>query len=440
MRDNFVYKTRSLLAARVGHRCSICNSPTSGPSGTTDKSVNMGVAAHITAASPSGPRFDGSFSAAKRAHYENGIWLCQYCARLIDVDPATFPAHALRKYKDAAEALAGNSLAAREANAFEFLSLGKVFAGELSGSTYMPGAILDVFKYYRTEYFLVYEGKPLPFSLLWSGSISVEAVKISQRHGEFKLPNELESRIENFVEAYRRSGRAPVYNSEMVRLEGVHIGNDTLSLNVSKTTYFNHIASNFASEVIVEHPQISVRDRYEPGPQLSDLPKSLMSNHVGLNCAVITSDGKLICSQKSRFVIHDPGKDEISVSGSWKWSLDQNVSNLAAALLLEIREELAIQPGEVTQISVVGLLRDLRKGGKPELYFRAGTSLSFEDCKHRHVKRESRGYWQFETLDYFELEDLSPAKLKQLFSRPRASANLKAFCAIVSMASGTTQR
>jgi hypothetical protein len=54
MRDDFSLTTKELLAKRVGYLCSNpkCQQPTSGPQEDPSKAVNIGVACHITAASP----------------------------------------------------------------------------------------------------------------------------------------------------------------------------------------------------------------------------------------------------------------------------------------------------------------------------------------------------------------------------------------------------
>jgi len=62
------------------------------------------VAAHITAASTGGPRFDAALSPENRASAANGIWLCQNCAKLVDNDALRFPADFLREWKVRAEA------------------------------------------------------------------------------------------------------------------------------------------------------------------------------------------------------------------------------------------------------------------------------------------------------------------------------------------------
>lgn len=113
MRDDFATKTKEVLAKRVGHRCSNagCRQQTSGPRSEPDRAISVGVAAHITAAAPGGPRYDESLIDPKRKHPDNGIWLCQNCAKLIDGDPGQYTVDILRHWKLEAEAEALREIA-----------------------------------------------------------------------------------------------------------------------------------------------------------------------------------------------------------------------------------------------------------------------------------------------------------------------------------------
>jgi hypothetical protein len=101
VRDNFSAATRRLLDARAGHRCSNpgCMRPTSGPALDETKAINIGKAAHITAAARGGMRFDASLTPEERSAENNGIWLCGLCADLIDKDDLRFTVEVLRKWK-----------------------------------------------------------------------------------------------------------------------------------------------------------------------------------------------------------------------------------------------------------------------------------------------------------------------------------------------------
>lgn len=101
-RDNFPESVRERLAAEVGYRCSLpdCGAPTIGPSATEPKGVNnSGVAAHITAAAPKGPRYDSSLTPEERASHENGVHCCPKHARIVDNDPSAYSVAQLRQWK-----------------------------------------------------------------------------------------------------------------------------------------------------------------------------------------------------------------------------------------------------------------------------------------------------------------------------------------------------
>lgn len=121
MRDDFSAPTKELLGRRVGFVCSNpeCRRQTSGPQAVPTGAVNIGVAAHITAASPTGPRFDATLTADQRMDSSNGIWLCQVCAKLIDSDVVRFNRAALEGWKRAAERAAAMALARGGAGASE---------------------------------------------------------------------------------------------------------------------------------------------------------------------------------------------------------------------------------------------------------------------------------------------------------------------------------
>lgn len=101
VRDDFSAKTIRSLAARVGHHCSnpSCIGSTSGPALEEERSVNIGVAAHIAAAAPGGKRYNPHMSSAERSSGANGIWLCQSCSKLIDSDETRYTVVLLHHWK-----------------------------------------------------------------------------------------------------------------------------------------------------------------------------------------------------------------------------------------------------------------------------------------------------------------------------------------------------
>lgn len=105
MRDDFNSQIKDTLSKRVGLRCSNpnCRALTSGPNSCEDKATNIGVAAHIKAASIKGPRYDPSMTPIERSSIRNGIWLCQTCAKLVDNDTLRYTVQLFQEWKINAE-------------------------------------------------------------------------------------------------------------------------------------------------------------------------------------------------------------------------------------------------------------------------------------------------------------------------------------------------
>lgn len=105
MRDEFDDKNKEVLARRVGSRCSNpnCRKLTSGPQTDPAKAVNIGIAAHITAASQGGPRYNANLSSEERKSICNGVWLCQNCAKLVDNDEQRYTTDLLIDWKRLSE-------------------------------------------------------------------------------------------------------------------------------------------------------------------------------------------------------------------------------------------------------------------------------------------------------------------------------------------------
>lgn len=114
-RDNFSKSVIEKLRKRVAGRCSNpdCRVPTIGPSDDSDGSISIGVAAHITAASPGGPRYCASLTEKARKSMDNGIWLCSNCSITIDRDIDRHPVELLKKWKVDAEDYAKQELGKR---------------------------------------------------------------------------------------------------------------------------------------------------------------------------------------------------------------------------------------------------------------------------------------------------------------------------------------
>lgn len=113
MRDDFPQQIKRSLADRVAWKCCFpgCGEVTIGPGSKDDNHVvRLGVAAHITAASPGGPRYNSELTSEERSSIKNAIWLCTKHGELIDKDFTEYSADTLRQWKAQAEEKAHKNL------------------------------------------------------------------------------------------------------------------------------------------------------------------------------------------------------------------------------------------------------------------------------------------------------------------------------------------
>lgn len=100
-RDNFSDRIVKLIGMRAGYICTnpLCRKLTIGPNQDNEKSLSIGVAAHICAASANGPRYDAFQNAKARKSIYNAIWLCHNCSDLIDKDHKLYTVILLHEWK-----------------------------------------------------------------------------------------------------------------------------------------------------------------------------------------------------------------------------------------------------------------------------------------------------------------------------------------------------
>lgn len=102
-RDDFSPSVKNSLKMRAAFICSNpdCKKLTIAPTENDETKVNyIAKAAHITAASEGGPRYDSSLTPDERSSISNAIFLCSNCADLIDKnDGFDYPTSMIKKWK-----------------------------------------------------------------------------------------------------------------------------------------------------------------------------------------------------------------------------------------------------------------------------------------------------------------------------------------------------
>lgn len=191
-------------------------------------------------------------------------------------------------------------------------------------------------------------------------------------HPVYQLPGQVADHSEELMEAHSYS---TIYNNMNVRLNDCIQQGNKIKLLYSSTTYFDSLVTNRA----MDHPikGKSIREIYEPGPFLSSLSESKMSNHLGFNGFIELAEGKIIFTHRNINVSIGKGTLSTSISASYKtvYGLDNQRhmtrKTLANAIRMEIKDELKIDVSKFKNLdeSVFAFYRDIVEGGKPQFLF-----------------------------------------------------------------------
>lgn len=209
---------------------------------------------------------------------------------------------------------------------------------------------------------------------------------------EFVLPNFVIINSTSLLSAHENSFKA---NNKTVRLVDLKYDDDnkTAVLKTQRTTYFHMLMTNRCMDFEV-HQGVSIRTAYEYLSMISALPKSKLSNQIGINGLVISSDGYVLIEKRGNVKATWKNKFAQSISLAFKTKdlIDEEVVNDADGneqiikngydeanktfkkiILKTLKENFGFIESDFKEFDIrsnfLGVARDLLEGGKPNLYF-----------------------------------------------------------------------
>lgn len=203
------------------------------------------------------------------------------------------------------------------------------------------------------------------------------------RSTQYKLPKSLNDYRETAL-IYTRSKGGLLHNENKIRLcsdlERMIRKGDDKSIEIQKTNYYFGVCSNEITRF-----EIIARDatnnkgkdlfsffQFDNGV-LIDLDRSELSNHIGGGTLAITPKGVLILSKQGRLNVVSAGLLVSSGAGSFDWSDQKNGADNLSSLIRnglerELIEECGISQNDIEETIVLGMGRDISRGGKPEFF------------------------------------------------------------------------
>jgi hypothetical protein len=246
--------------------------------------------------------------------------------------------------------------------------------------------LINIYKSSESEMIDGDDGKiPVVFvSWLYNKTIEI----IDDPNVEYRLPYMVSRYYEQLFAAHQTSN---IYNNINIRVLDWSVSDNKFIIKTGRTTYYDSLVTNRAMDLIFEKG-MSVRQLYECGPMLRPLSLSKLSNHLGFNGFVESSDAKiaLVFRQDNISIGKRTWGDSIGASLKTKYALENysfTLAGLNRAIVSEINDELEITNEKISQFKILAAYRDLVEGGKPQLLFYCLSSLSKDEINKKFSQK-----------------------------------------------------
>lgn len=231
-----------------------------------------------------------------------------------------------------------------------------------------------------------------------------------------------------------------VYNQQVIRLDKLEHRDGEITVSYSKSFYYDSLITNRSMDYPWKNGK-TVREVYEPGPFISDLENSRLSNHIGFNGFLETADGRIILVRRGSQVSVGKNTWSCSVSASLKAKYALNdrrqldADGITKAIRMEIHDELYLDIPEDMDLSqhIFAFYRDLTEGGKPQFLFYYRLDCDYDEFLRRFKEKYRK---QNNDVDGTEFMGLTPEECRQCrFSPSGITHNAKEYGMAASSAS-----
>jgi hypothetical protein len=163
---------------------------------------------------------------------------------------------------------------------------------------------------------------------------------------------------------------------------------DGYSLTVERALFSDGVKSNYAMDGPGQLRPLLQREYPERLPPLHD---ARLSNGIGTAVIVLDAEGKPYLPRRAPKQAVFPGGFHCTASGETVWTGATDFASLFTAnICRELEEEAGLARADLDWIRPLALCREFLRGGKPQLFFAAGTSLGEEELRERRLAAIAR--------------------------------------------------
>ncbi|WP_250597383.1 hypothetical protein [Natranaeroarchaeum aerophilus] len=193
-------------------------------------------------------------------------------------------------------------------------------------------------------------------------------LKMENRYYDFRpdINAMIEPELDDLQQTFQQEGH---FSGLLFRLDRISDG----VFHGEKTSYYRSFVTNFCPEITLQSGktlrELTIPLLFDNTGNLKQLAKSPLSDHLGIACLVITTNGTVFLARRSESVAVDQFSLSLPVSGSA--TITPNIKNedeptIAGFFYNEISEEMDIGESHVQQLIYLGTIRRMERLGKPD--------------------------------------------------------------------------
>ncbi|HEY1350167.1 MAG TPA: toll/interleukin-1 receptor domain-containing protein [Ktedonobacteraceae bacterium] len=219
--------------------------------------------------------------------------------------------------------------------------------------------------------------------------------QVDSRSPAYTLPRDIKGKAEHLLALHRQRNRR-MFDSATIRLNRVEAGAQGVTFVVSRAHYFDYVATNYSIDARLDDWSVSLREQVHPPGRLDALDASPLANHIGLGALLFTADNFVVLPVRSRRGVNIwQGEIGPSVSGATSYSRDIHrlkKGDVAGWIAGEAAEELNLEGTHIEThgVHLLGVTRELLRGGKPEMFFFAQLNIPRSEVERRFVTAQDR--------------------------------------------------
>lgn len=257
---------------------------------------------------------------------------------------------------------------------------------------------------------LLYKGKEflVPQVLIFdntSEQLGLSQVKLALLKSPFQLRADVRALTEEPFEKLR--AKLKYSDEQNLRLVDIVRDQDNLRLLVQSVNYQYYLHTNLVLDAHRGKTQ-TLREYLHSNGKLEDLCDSPLANNFGINMLLFTADGSLLMQKRSQKVAFRRGELCPSASGTLALIDVSTGSEIALTKTMSLREafeEVNVKLEEVENVNLLGVTRELIRGGEPEMFLFAKTMLSNNDLYER--AKTAKDSWECKGFFFYDFGSMA---------------------------------